>query len=410
MYPDDVIIAASGELERRLRSICEDEASYWYNEEMIRSYLRDVIIPLTVLNGYIDPTATSDFYGAIWNFLKNFSTDKKTLVSRLLLVHPPIVLGPRFIGVKELEEELKSRDISKREFPYLESKLETKLAQRPPVNPKTSHFIPYSRPIVRLSRTLDFIPYLFEFLGEPYSSYSDVLARWIPTSIFAIDPAYGIAGRALHEILESIIPEAAKRGKAFATDEVAQATTEVFQANFQERIETVVGILASPFLAYNENKQAPVDPFEVRDALVNSMMVGLYQPRSDWEEEQEIVGRFRVAVMMCHRYDSDSDTPIHRVELISAIEQLVSAIEPFYNRGMSIVIDREGLEFWYILCMHTVAKLNHAPPSAIIDPEKKTSLFLPLNVFAYRDALSVEAKKLLLDICERIASKMSDVA
>jgi hypothetical protein len=134
LYPDDVVIAASGELERRIRSICEEEASYWYNEEMIRSYLRDVIIPLTVLNGYIDPTATTDFYGAIWNFLKNFSTDKKTLVSRLLLVHPPIVLGPRFIGVKELEEELKSRDISKREFPYLESKLETKLAQRPPVN------------------------------------------------------------------------------------------------------------------------------------------------------------------------------------------------------------------------------------------------------------------------------------
>lgn len=400
-YPDEVVYPVIEILVTKLQEMYRSEAEYWYHEDMLRTYTRDTLIPHAVLNRYIEPTQTTDVFGSVWRFLGDFKTNGQLLVCRPLLFHQTRQPGPRYIGVSEIAAEIESRSLSPQAFPYLEYRLSTKLAERPSETFARAR-LPYEFSFTRLTRPLEFIPFLLKHLEDPLPRYAETLEAWLPSTFWAIDPALGIAGRQLRSVLAKLVDSVVNQTFRRPTTDQARALLLSFQEGFEQSMENIVAILRSPIEQFDGNHETAVDPYELREALVNVILLGLYQPRSDWSEEKTIAELFESAVSAVSRFETEPDAPINKLQAVEKLEKLIESLEPFYLRVMQLSFDPLAVELWVVLNFFTVATINSVRVGRFLSDEVAEDLLLPLNLAAFKEGLSGKAQDILLELCGRI--------
>jgi len=406
-YPDELVYPVVDTLVTKLQEMYRSEADYWYHEEMLRMYTRDTLIPHAVLNRYIEPSQTTDIFGALWRFISDFQTNSSLFVCPPLLFHQPQQAGPRYIGVAEVAAEITSRTISPQSIPYLEYRLSAKLAERPQENYSRAR-LPYEFSFTRLTRPLEFIPFLLNQLEEPLPRYSKTVESWLPTTFWAIDPALGIAGKQLRSVLAKLLDPVVDQQLRRPTEDQAQTLLDSFQGGFEQTMENVVSILRDPIAHFDGNHETAIDPYELREALVNVTLLGLYQPRSDWVEEKAIAERFEGALAAVSRFEIEPDAPINKLQAVEQLEKLIESLEPFYLRVMQLSFNPLAVELWVILNFYTVATINSLKVSRLLSSEVVEDLLLPLNLPAFQEGLGGKAQDILIDLCGRIDAAVKE--
>jgi hypothetical protein len=400
-YSDELVYPVVDTLVTKLQEMYRSEADYWYHEDMIRMYTRDTLIPHAVLNRYIEPTQTTDIFGALWRFLGDFQTNGSLLVCPPLLFHQSQQAGPRYIGVAEVASEVASRTISPQAIPYLEYRLGVKLAERQKENYSRAR-LPYEFSFTRLTRPLEFIPFLLNQLEDPLPRYAPTVESWLPTTFWAIDPALGIAGKQLRTVLAKLVDPVINQTLRRPTADQSQALLATFQEGFEQTMENAVSILRDPIAHFDGNYETAIDPYELREALVNVTLLGLYQPRSDWVEEKTIAERFEGALAAVSRFEIEPDAPINKLQAVEQVEKLIESLEPFYLRVMQLSFDPLAVELWVVLNFYTVATINSVRVSRLLSNDIVEDLLLPLNLSAFQEGLSGKAQDILIDLCGRI--------
>lgn len=406
IYPDEIVYPVVATLQAKLQEVHHEETLYWYHEDTIRSYARDTLIPHAIVNGYIDPAQTVDVYGALWRFIRDFRTDTSLLVCRPFLFHQPLQPGPRYIGITELAAELREREINPRSLPHLEYRLSTKLDERP-VERCPAPRIPFEHSFLRLTHHLDYISFLLRNLGEPISHYASTVESWLPSTFWAIDPAYGIAGRQARIIIGKLVDLVIGQSLKAPSQQQSDTLLLSFQEGFERMIENVIAILREPIEQFDGNHETPVDPYEVREALVKTALLGLHQPSSDWEEERAIAEAFGEAVAAAAKFEVEPDAPINKLRCVEALEKLISSIKPFYLRVMQISFEPLAVELWVVLTFYSIATVNSLRTNRLLDDDVRDDLLIPLNMPAFKEALSGKAGEVLVDVCRRIHAAQS---
>jgi hypothetical protein len=402
-YPDETVYPLIEQIFAKLQEMYREESQYWYHEDMIRAYVRDTLIPHAVLNRYIEPNQTTDIYGSIWRFVCDIRSKDTLLVCPSLLFHQPIQPGPRYVGLAELRAELSARELLPSSIPYLEYRLIAKLEERP-LEKSRPTWVPFEHPFIRLSQTVDYIPYLLRNLGEPFPRYASTIQAWLPTTFWAIDPAYGIAGRQLRNQLSKLIEPVLNQTLKSPSTEQATTILKSFQSGIGRTMENIVGIIREPIAHFDGNHETPVEPYEVREALVNVALLGLYQPRSDWQEEREVSDAFLGAVKAASRYEIDPDAPINKLDLVDQMEKLVATIQPLSERAMQLSFEPLAIELWIVLCFYTLATINTVRIGRLTDEAISENILVPLNLAAFKEGLAGKARDVLVNVCERICA------
>lgn len=400
-YPDNLVYPVVASLHEKLQEMYREESLYWYHEDTIRLYVRDTLIPHAIVNGYIEPSRTVDIYGSLWRLICDFRSDSSLLVCPLALFHQPRQLGPRYIGISELTSELQGREIDPRRFPHLEYRLSAKLQERR-LDRCALTRIPFDHSFVRLTHTLDYVPYLLCNLDEPFARFAPTIESWLPTTFLAIDPGYGIAGRQARLIMSQIVDQVVSQSLRAPSQQQSDTYLLSFQEGFERTIENITAILREPIERFDGNPETPVDPFEVREALVKSALLGLYQANSDWEEEQAIAEAFTEAVSAAAKFELEPDAPINKLNAVEALEKLIAALRPFYLRVMQISFEPLAIELWVVLTCYSIATANSLRVNRLLDEDVRDDLLIPLNLPAFKEALAGKAGEILLDICRRI--------
>lgn len=400
-YPDELVYPVVRTLHETLQEMYQDETLYWYHEDTIRSFVRDTLIPHALVNGYIEPSETVDVYGSLWRFIRDFRSNGSLLVCPPLLFHQPVQPGPRYIGITELSAELRGREVSPHHFPYLEYRLSAKIEERP-FERCPAPRIPYEHSFLRLTHPLEYIPFLLRHLGEPFVHYAGTVESWLPTTFLAIDPAYGVAARQARPIASQIVDQVVSQSFKAPSQQQCDSFLLAFQESFERTMENVTAILREPIERFDGNHETPVDPYEVREALVKSALLGVYQPASDWEEERTIAEAFTEAVSAAAKFEIEPDAPVNKLKAVDTLENLIKTLRPFYLRAMQISFEPLAVELWVILTFYSVATVNSLRVNRLLDEDVRDDLLIPLNLAAFEEALSGKAGEVLADVCRRI--------
>lgn len=356
-HPDALIRSSIGKLEKIVTSTFRRESQYWYNEIMIKQYVRDSLIPHAVLNGYLDPQDTSDLLGAVWNFITDLPLDPKLLVCVPLLRHQPQKQGPRYASTADFLEEIKVGKIAVDEFPLLRGRLRERQneVQDPDMDAPSLAMIS-EHPLIRLSHGVEFLPYLLEKQCKAVNLDQEKFYSWLYYSIFGIDPRNGIPAQGLSIALRLACREILE--PSMERLDLLQEMQDLFFRVVDNKFALAQQSLEAPFVSDFLQDTRSLDPFELNEALIDLILAGFFQPLSDWEEERNVAQIISQIVPEIRKAESDDcmdDVPFFK----ERFQDLSNTLETLKTRTGYVRFDVPSLRLWKVFSIDIVRKLNH---------------------------------------------------
>lgn len=355
-HPDGLIQSSIRKLEHLVTGSFRRESQYWFNEIMVKQYVRDSLIPHAVLNGYLDPQDTSDLLGAVWNFITDLPLDPKLLVCIPLLRHQPQKQGPRYASTADFLEEIKLGKLAIDEFPLLRGRLRERQneVQDPDLDAPSLAMIS-EHPLIRLSHGVDFLPYLLEKQCKAVNLDQDKFYSWLYYSIFGIDPRNGIPAQGLSLALRLACRELLE--PSMEKLELLQEMQDLFFRVVDNKFALAQQSLEAPFVSDFLQDTRSLDPFELNEALIDLILAGFYQPLSDWEEERnvaQVIGQIVPEIRKAERDDYLDDVQFFK----DKFQELNAALEALKTRTGYVRFDVPSLRLWKVFSIDIVRKLN----------------------------------------------------
>jgi hypothetical protein len=402
-HPENLLRSTITQLEKLTTAAFIEVSEYWYSEVMVKQYFRDTLIPNAILNNYIDPHDTADLLGAVWRFITDLPYDPHLLVCVPLLRHQPQESGTRFATVADFTEEIFFSRVQPSDFPTLKVRIEQKhsLVEDPEAN-KPSILALCEHPSIRLSHEKEFL----EFLLGHYLKDSELtpakLSKWLSTSFFSIDPRHGIPAQCLSTALRLALSYLKKGEKIESIP--CEELHDIYQRVLHNKCNDLIKALHYPFSSEYLKETRELDPFELREALVDLVLEGVYQPASDWQEERELSGLVTLAVKAVDA--AEKEVKLSEVANIkSHFENIEKTLEQLEIRAKLIVFDTPSLRLWNTTCVDLLLSLNQSKRRGIFALPYNPELMVSVNLKSMQELIVDEIRSDIISALQEIAQQ-----
>jgi uncharacterized protein (DUF342 family) len=145
-----------------------------------------------------------------------------------------------------------------------------------------------------------------------------------------------------------------------------------------------------------------LDPFELREALVDAILEGIYQPASDWVEERELATQITDAIRAVDI--AEKEESLNRVEeLQKYFSKIENSLENLELRAETIIFDRPSLRLWQTLCIDAFLALNQSRKRGIFRQAYNSEMMVPVNLRSLEELI-------VDDLKENIVVSLKEVA
>jgi len=401
-HPDTLLRSIVTQLEDRTTKAFSEVSNYWYSEVMVKRYFRDTLIPHAILNNYIDPHQTSDLLGGVWRFLTDLPYDPRLLVCRPLLRHQPQAPGTRFATAADFIDEIKFSMVRPSDFPSLKVRIEQKEAQisngqdeAPSLQMLCEH------PSIRLSHQEEFLNFFLSKYLHSTSLSSDRLKTWLNRSIFAIDPRNGIPAQSLSTALRLALARIKEGARIDDLD--IRDLQDLYLRVLRNKCHNIHEALKFPFSSEYLQELKRLDPFELREALVDAILEGVYQPASDWAEERQLATQITDAIRAVDI--AEKEESLDRIEpLQEHFSKIENTLENLELRAERIIFDRPSLRIWQTLCIDAFLALNQSRKRGLFKLQYNDDMMVPVNVRSLEDLIVDDLEESILNSLEEVAA------
>lgn len=401
-HPDTLLRSIVTQLEDRTTKAFSEVSNYWYSEVMVKRYFRDTLIPHAILNNYIDPHQTSDLLGGVWRFLTDLPYDPRLLVCRPLLRHQPQAPGTRFATAADFIDEIKFSMVRPSDFPSLKVRIEQKEAQisngqdeAPSLQMLCEH------PSIRLSHQEEFLNFFLSKYLHSTSLSSDRLKTWLNRSIFAIDPRNGIPAQSLSTALRLALARIKEGARIDDLD--IRDLQDLYLRVLRNTCHNIHEALKFPFSSEYLQELKRLDPFELREALVDAILEGVYQPASDWAEERQLATQITDAIRAVDI--AEKEESLDRIEpLQEHFSKIENTLENLELRAERIIFDRPSLRIWQTLCIDAFLALNQSRKRGLFKLQYNDDMMVPVNVRSLEELIVDDLEESILNSLEEVAA------
>jgi hypothetical protein len=401
-HPDNLLRSTINQLENLTTNAFSNISNYWYSEIMIKHYFRDTLIPNAILNHYIDPQKTSDLLGAVWRFITDLSYDPHLLICRPLLRHQPQASGARYATVADFIEEINFSKVRSNDFPSLKVRIEQKESQiADPTDTNPSLTLLCEHPSIRLSHEQEYILYLLSEYASGNSLQSTKLKGWLSNSLFSIDPRHGIPAQSLSTALRLGLIK--MRSGASIEDIDITDLQAIYLRVLQNKCANIQQALKFPFNSEYVQELKRLDPFELRESLVDIILEGIYQPASDWQEEQIVATAVTNTIRAIDI--AEKEESLDKIEnLQNLFNKISKGVYDLQERAEKIVFDRPSLRLWQTLCIDIFLILNQSHKRGIFNLPYDQDLMVPVNYRSMHELFNDNVHEQLILALREIAN------
>jgi hypothetical protein len=400
-HPDTLLRSMVNQVEALTTEAFSEVSNYWYSEVMVKQYFRDTLIPHAILNNYIDPHQTSDLLGGVWRFITDLPYDPRLLVCRPLLRHQAQAPGTRFATAADFVDEIQFSMVRPTDFPSLKARIEQKeaLISDGQTDAPTLQLL-CEHPSIRLSHQEEFLHFFLSKYSQETSLDADRLQLWLSRSIFAIDPRNGIPAQSLSTALRLALARM-KEGVKIEDLDIGDLQ-DLYLRVLRNKCHNIHQALKYPFSSEYLLELKRLDPFELREALVDAILEGIYQPASDWEEERVLATHITDAIRAVDI--AEKEESLDRVEVLQEYyTRIENALENLELRAEIIIFDRPSLRLWQTLCIDAFLAVNQSRKRGLFKAPYHQDMMVPVN-FKSLDELIVD------DLEESILISLEEVA
>jgi len=401
-HPDNLLRSIVTQLEAHTTKAFSEVSDYWYSEVMVKRYFRDTLIPHAILNNYIDPHQTSDLLGGVWRFLTDLPYDPRLLVCRPLLRHQPQAPGTRFATAADFIDEIQFSMVRPSDFPSLKVRIEQKEAL---ISNGVEHEGPTlqllcEHPSIRLSHQEEFLHFFLSKYLKDSALNPNRLKTWLSRSIFAIDPRNGIPAQSLSTALRLALAKLKEGNKIDDID--IRDLQDLYLRVLRNKCHNIHQALKFPFSSEYFLELKRLDPFELREALVDAILEGIYQPASDWVEERELATHITDAIRAIDI--AEKEESLDRVEAIEdCFSKIENTLENLQLRGETIAFDRPSLRLWQTLCIDVFLALNQSRKRGLFKLPYNKDMMVPVNFRSLEELIVDDLKENILILLEEVA-------
>ncbi len=401
-HPDTLLRSIVNQLEALTTKAFSEVSDYWYSEVMVKRYFRDTLIPHAILNNYIDPQQTSDLLGGVWRFITDLPYDPHLLVCRPLLRHQPQAPGTRFATVADFIDEIQFSRVRPADFPSLKVRIEQKEAlisegqnEQPTLQLLCEH------PSIRLSHQEEFLYFMLSKYSQNTSLDPNRLRDWLSKSIFSIDPRNGIPAQSLSTALRLGLARM-KEGASIENLDIGDLQ-DLYLRVLRNKCHNIHEALKYPFSSEYLQEMKRLDQFELREALVDAILEGIYQPASDWLEERELATHITDAIRAVDIAEKEErlDQPKALEEFFIRIEKSLKNLE---LRAETISFDRPSLRLWQTLCIDAFLTLNQSQKRGLFRLPYNKELMVPVNFKSLEELIANGLKESILVSLKEVAT------
>ena len=402
-HPDTLLRSIVTQVETLTTKAFSEASNYWYSEVMVKRYFRDTLIPHAILNNYIDPHQTSDLLGGVWRFLTDLPYDPRLLVCRPLLRHQPQAPGTRFATAADFIEEINFSRVRPEDFPSLKVRIEQKEALIANGNEeeKPSLLLLCEHPSIRLSHQEEFLSFLLSEYSKDTSLDLHRLQNWLSTSIFSIDPRHGLPAQSLSTALRLALARM-KEGDSVENIDLLDLQ-DIYLRVLRNKCHNIHQALKFPFSSEYLLEVKQLDPFELREALVDAILEGIYQPASDWQEERELANYITEAIRAIDI--AEKEESFDRIEALQVyFTKIENTLEKLELRAELIKFDRPALRIWQTLCIDIFLSLNQSRKRGIFRLSYNKDLMVPVNFRSLQELIVDDLRDQIIGSLQEIAA------
>jgi hypothetical protein len=389
-----IVLSLSTSIQKAL----ECEVSYRYNNSMVKHYVRDVLIPHSVLNGFINPRVTSDYLGAIWQLLVEFDLQNSFFVCKSLLVHPLQDFGSHYSTLGDYSHALDSFEFKSKEILFFSHRYEQRKKEVEVLQSSNSKGLELCKHFYfRLGFDLTQLKKALEvFLQKPQDS--EKLYTWLQASFFSIDQKHGLISQSLNAALNSLALQDILSSD-YISDSEAQQVNSIFHNVVKAKIDFCISTIQK---GISNSKSSATDPYPIKEALVEILLEGIYQKDSDWVEEQLICEEISKLGEFLSLAEKEELGKENKAINLSCTE-LISKIENLQSRASSIKIDTVSLKLWYILTIGVIKDLNGITHNQLLLDKKQESLtyLVPGDISSLIEVLKSTYEPLLIALLNK---------